>query len=119
MTTNTNHTDRLPCEGCEGSSGQQPVTTKGFCPACEAAAISRHGETQGRFYVGYRSLNITEAEHYEAMEAVYIGAAHELYRCPVDDSLQGVMFTRVVGPTNSNAFDGGEVITLRCGHVIV
>lgn len=42
MTTTPNHllgTDGLPCEGCEGSSGQAPITALGFCPACRDAAF--------------------------------------------------------------------------------
>jgi hypothetical protein len=56
-------------------------------------------------------------EYLEALEAIQEGRASELYHCPVDDSLQGVAATRVV-PGHPRGFDGGEVITLRCGHVI-
>lgn len=60
----------------------------------------------------------TEDEHYEDMEAVHEGRASELYRCPVDDSLQGVAFTRHF-KGSPLGFDGGDVVTLNCGHVIV
>lgn len=59
----------------------------------------------------------TEAEHYEDMEAVHNGTASELFRCPVDDSLQGVTETYFV--PGRGIFDAGEIITLRCGHTIV
>lgn len=121
MTTTANNllgSDGHPCEGCEGSSGLAPITTKGYCPACEAAAISRHGEAQGRFYVGYRSLNLTEDEHYEGMTAVEEGRACDLFACPSDGTLQGVASTRVVRG-HPQGFDGGEIITLRCGHILI
>lgn len=60
----------------------------------------------------------TEDEHYEAMDAVHEGRASDLFRCPVDGSLQGVAATRVV-PGHPQGFDGGDVITLRCGHTVI
>lgn len=59
----------------------------------------------------------TESEHYEDMEAVHTGTAIELMRCPVDDSLQGVVSTRFVA--GRGTFDGTDVVTLRCGHVVI
>lgn len=45
--------DGLPCEGCEGTSGQPPVTELGFCEACAQAAHrnypSRALELVGRY----------------------------------------------------------------------
>lgn len=68
-----------------------------------------------------RNTNVligTYDEYCEESEAIRLGLASDLYRCPVDDSLQGVESTRTV-PGNPRGFDGGDVITLRCGHVIV
>lgn len=49
MTTTTNDSllgpDGYPCEGCEGSSGLPPVTTMGYCSACEAAAARNYPNT--------------------------------------------------------------------------
>lgn len=61
----------------------------------------------------------TEDEYYAEMEAIHNGTATELFRCPVDDSLQGVASVKHVRPTSHLAFDGGDVITLNCGHVVI
>lgn len=64
------------------------------------------------------TLILTEDNHYEEMDAVREGRATELWACPEDGALQGAT-RRYIVPGNPRGFDGGEVITLRCGHIIV
>jgi hypothetical protein len=61
---------------------------------------------------------MTEELHYEGLDAEHEGRASELFDCPADDSLQGVTRRRIVAG-HPQGFDGGEVITLRCGHQLV
>lgn len=64
------------------------------------------------------TLILSEDDHYAEMEAIHDGTASELHRCPIDDSLQGIAFTRIF-KGSPLGFDGGDVITLNCGHVVI
>lgn len=64
------------------------------------------------------TLILSEDDAYAEAEAVHEGRASEVWACPVDGSIQGIASRRRMAG-HPQGFDGGEVMTLRCGHTLV
>jgi hypothetical protein len=77
-------------------------------------------DNQNETVVDHRTTeDVAYAIHEAAAFATWLGAASELWKCPECRTKQGVERVVTRMPTNTNAFDGGDAIKLRCGHWLI